>query len=245
MNVSATTLNRFFMMFTVLLAVLLLISPASSSRNDAMTLNLGSAVATSQENQGQRRVLKRSDFSPPVRISRVKTEKGPIKFDEAFIDYDDDWFKGFTVEVINESGKTINYIEIEIIFQQTTKDHKPPAIWTMAYGISPFKQQSAQASLGKVTPIPPGDPGEIELSDHDFGQLKYFLSLAGFPDSIDRLEVRVTALGFVDGTSWRFGQMLKRDPSHPSGWSPPSRKEDETPSPSSSDGSAQNRTAFF
>lgn len=176
--------------------------------------------AVGQQQKEERVIEKRSDFSPPVKITLVKTKKGAVKFEEKFLD-DDEWLKGLTVRLANASGKTVTSINVEMTFSRPENQaQEPPAVWHLFYGFDPlwFKPEEAIPSP-QVKPILPGDTMEITLSDKNFDDLKLFLKEAKYPASVKKIELRVIGIGFSDGTVWN-GRMYRRDPKAPGGWSP-------------------------
>ena len=178
------------------------------------------AETLEQEQSSQRVVHKKSDFSPPVDITLAKTKKGPIKFRDSFLD-GDDWLRGLTVSVANTSSQPVTYIGVEILFKRPAKQSgEPGAVWHLEYGDNPFRYQSEtdMPSL-RVKPVPPGGTVEIQLSDDEFDQIKFFLKEARYPRSVNFIELRITDLGFSDGTAWNAGIINRRDSSSPWGWS--------------------------
>lgn len=171
--------------------------------------------------QGQERIVAtKTDFNPPLKMTLVKTRRGAIEIDKKFSD-DDDWFKGLTVAVKNSSDKPVTYIGIEILFRRPEiQGQTAPAGWDLEYGDNPFRYKTGETiPLIRVKPVLPGDAVVIHLSDSDFDQVKLFLKDAKYPSGINGIELRVTLIGFSDGTAWS-GRMLRRDPNSPGGWSP-------------------------
>jgi len=215
-------------------------------RASAQRKSDGSAESLEQEQSNQRVVHKKSDFSPPVDITLAKTKRGPIKFKESFLD-GDDWLRGLTVSVANASGKTVTFIGVEIFFKRPGEHSgEPGALWHLEYGDDPFRYQSeTDMPALRVKPVPPGGTVEIQLSDNDFDQMKIFLKEAKYPTSVNFIELRITDIGFSDGTAWNAGRMNRRDPKSPWGWSPIKPSGQAQPKVEQLKGSAQNRTADF
>jgi hypothetical protein len=204
-----------------------------------MWLTIPGAAGQPQKEE-ERLIEKRSDFNPPVKITLARTKKRAIKFEEGFLD-DDDWLKGLTVRLANVSGKTVTHIDVEMAFTRPENQaQERTAMWHLEYGFSPlwFKPEET-IPPPQAKPILPGDIVELTLSDKDFDDLKLFLKETKNPASIKKIELRVIAIGFSDGTVWNFGHMYRRDPKAPRGWrliEPEGEK---------SHGSARNRTADF
>ncbi|HKB66790.1 MAG TPA: hypothetical protein VKC61_13120 [Pyrinomonadaceae bacterium] len=199
-------------------------------RTSAQRKTLEQGETSGQEQSEERVVNKKSDFSPPMDITLAKTKKGSIKFNRKFLE-DDDWLRGLTVSVANASGKTVTFIGVEIFFKRPGEHSgEPGALWHLEYGDDPFHYQSEtdMPSL-RVKPVPPGGTVEIQLSDNDFDQMKIFLKEAKYPTSVNFIELRITDIGFSDGTAWNAGRMNRRDSKSPWGWSPINRSPGEDP----------------
>lgn len=199
----------------------------------------------SSANQPQERVIvMKLDFTPPVRITTIKTKKGVIEPDKPYPD-NDDWLKGLTVLLDNESGKNLTYIDVEVLFHRPDNQaYEPPGVWHLEYGEDPFRYTSGEAVPPvRVKPIEHSDTFEIRLSDHDFDQLGVFLRDAKY-SVVRGVEVRVNVIGFSDGTAWN-GRMIRRDPSSPIGWSPIEPPGHEPSQIKQPQGSARKGTADF
>lgn len=190
-----------------------------SFRTSAQRKTLEQGETPGQDQSEERVVNKKSDFSPPMDITLAKTRKGPIKFNRKFLE-DDDWFKGLTVSIANTSGKTVTFISVEISFNRPEKQSEElGALWHLDYGDNPFRYQSESAMPPlRVKPVFPGDTVEISLTDDDLDQLKFFLKEPKYPASIKVIELRITDLGFSDGTAWNAGRINRRDSNSPWGW---------------------------
>jgi hypothetical protein len=157
----------------------------------------------------ERAIRKNTDFNPPVSIKAVKTKGRSVPLDEKFID-EDDWLKGFTVSVRNDSNKTVTHIGIRMVFRRADERTEYPAAWILDYGPDPFFFETAAAVPRSPVPrILPGGELELKLGDEELEDLKKLLRKVGFPDNIHAVEIRVETIGFADGTAW-YGRMLKR-----------------------------------
>lgn len=182
------------------------------------------AVPTSFYQSKERLLRKSSDYNPPVKIVLAKQNKGPIKFGKKF-QAGDDWLKGLAVALANHSGKSVTYVDIEILFVRPENQRLPPAVWHLEYGRSPLRTQFEDvASLLPVKPVLPGDIFEIRLDDSEFEQMQSFLISAQYRDGVDHVQLRANVIGFGDGTAWT-GRMIERDPGSPAGWRPKASRE--------------------
>ena len=229
---------RLILIASLFLTITLLI--VGAFRTSAQRKTDGNAETLEQEESNQRVVHKKSDFSPPVDITVAKTRKGPIKFDGKFLE-DDDWFKGLTVSIANTSGKTVTFISVEISFNRPAEQSEElGAVWHLDYGDNPFRYQSESVMPPlRVKPVSPGDTVEIRLTDDDFDQIKLFLRDAKYPASFKAIELRITDLGFSDGTAWNAGRFNRRDSNSPWGWSPINPSPGKHPKVEQPEGSAQ------
>ncbi len=164
-------------------------------------------------------MVKRSDFSPPIRIGTVKTRRGVIETGRPYLD-DDEWVKGLTVSVANTSGKTITYIGVDVIFRRSEKQgQEPGALWSLNYGVDPFQYSTAEAVPDSpIKPVLPGDTVEISLSEDGFQSLVSFLKSANYFSGTNKAELRLGKIGFSDGTLWMTGRFFMRDSTSSWGW---------------------------
>lgn len=200
---------------------------ASVTQSDPSVIigSMGLAVAPGKQQLRERSIYKRSDFSPPVKITLAKTKnRGSIRFEQKFID-DEDWLKGLTVSLDNSSGKSFIYARIEIKFPPPEGQERAlPAIYPLEYGDNPLSYKTEdEMPPRRVKPVLPGKSLEITLSDDTFNDLEFFLKAAGYIRGTNAVELRITDIGFTDGTVWNLGRILRRDPKSLWGWSPLSR----------------------
>lgn len=245
----ATRSNRFSLAMGLGIVVALGINTSIDSGLVFSTTNippLGMAELAQEGPVQDRIIVKRADFNPPVSITAVKTKKrGTIQPNNRFLD-DDDWIRGLEVHVRNDSTKTVSYVGVELLFRRTRDQEAGlPAGWTFNYGPDPFRYESAESlPASQVAPILPGRTVAMVLSDREYDQIKSFLKDIPFPQS-KRLELRVTKIGFGDGTAWNVGRTYRRDSNGYRGWSPVDEPDNKEPPVVQIRGSARNRTALF
>jgi hypothetical protein len=91
-----------------ILSLLLFDAYKTSAQRKAVDLNAP---------EGKERIIViRTHFNPPIKIGLVKTKGREIKTNKRFLE-DDDWFKELTVGVANDSGKTVTYVGVEVLFR--------------------------------------------------------------------------------------------------------------------------------
>ncbi len=186
-------------------------------------LSMSTTVAQTVSQKADRFLEKRSDFYPPVEIVMAKTKKGGLKINQKFIG-DDEWLKGLTLSVSNNSGNTVTSMIIDLHFPRfEDQNQKLPRIYQLPFteeiwfGQNPFSEQDVLLS-NQPEPIRPGEVREIALSDIQYNNLKETLKKLEFPTSIKSIEVRVSTIGFSDGTVWFGGQIFHRDPNNSGKW---------------------------
>src|SRR6185369_3148195 len=119
--------------------------------------------------QGNERAINiKDDPRSPVKIMNVHTKGRKVESNKPFVD-DDDWLKGLTVDVRNDSDKTITFLQLELFFQGTEPAKKPGASFTLDFGDNPFRYDSAAAVPPlSVKPVSPGEHLEITLTGDRF-----------------------------------------------------------------------------
>jgi hypothetical protein len=122
-------------------------------------------------NEQERVILRKTDFNPPVSIKAVKAKGRRVPVEGRFID-DDDWLRGFTVSVRNESNKQIAHIGIEMLFRPVGNPQQTPAGWFLEYGPNPFHYKSNEAMpLSGVSTVMQTDEIELQLTESQYEDL--------------------------------------------------------------------------
>ena len=114
---------KLVLIVSLLLTITMLVLGAFKTRAQQKTAAL---IAS----QGQDRiVVTKTHLRPPLEIAVVKTQKGQMETDKEFVG-DDDWLRGLTIRLANNSGKTVTFIGMELVFWRT-KEQSPgfPAAW--------------------------------------------------------------------------------------------------------------------
>lgn len=170
---------------------------------------------TSAQNQQHDRMVERKPWRAlePVRIVAVKTKnKENIEIGRAF-DEDDDWLDGFTVTVANNYSKTITAMTISMIFSRDTGDTRPPLAMELHFGPSPIARDYIHRNPNKVIKV--GKSADLRLIPQNYRILKRDFEQAGYPNSINRVELVIREVGFEDGSVFDSGTFYLQDPANP------------------------------
>ena len=198
--------RRFTLLKALLLLAIFTIAPVAFCFKTAQQKNTNGISG-----EHHRIVVTRTSLNPPLKIKLIKNWRGTVERDKSFLDRDD-WLRGLSVRLLNDSGKTVTFLSVELVFRRAEDQQAaPPAVWSLRYGLDPFNYDEDPAPLPEYSPILPGRDLEVFLTDQQYGELKKFLKMAEFPDPIKKLEMRVMKIGFNDGTAWNTGHMLRRD----------------------------------
>ena len=164
-----------------------------------------------------RTITIKGDRRSPLKIRTIRTKGKQVEPDKEIFDIDD-WLKQLTVEMRNDSGKTVSFVQVELFFPRLDPDAKQPgSSFTLDFGDNPFAFDNAAAMPPiRVKPLSPGEHLEITLTDADFTRLNAFLIDTGLLVT-SKVDIRVNLIGFSDGTAWS-GQMVQRRPT--GGWMP-------------------------
>ncbi len=175
------------------------------------TVWLVNSGAASQ--QQQRTVVRKPWPLEPVRVVAAKTKhKENIEIGRAF-DEEDDWLDGFTVTVVNNYDTTVTAMTVEMIFRREPGDTRPPVAKELHFGPSPSGPEYSRRNPNKVIKV--RKTAELSLSPEDYKNLKRDLEQQGYPNSIKRVELEVTEVGFEDGSVIRSGKLFLPDPKNP------------------------------
>jgi hypothetical protein len=160
------------------------------------------------EGQAQGKVIEQTRFkgAPVVELVEEKTAKLKVALGEKF-NNGDDWLQGFTFKFKNVSSKPINYVEIWLDFPETKATGNIMA-FPLKYGQSPWLQPAAS----DTNPIMPGDMVDVPISDAVYTSLRRFIEKRHAVKSLNKVQLRISFVGFTDGTAWDGGQIVRPDP---------------------------------
>ena len=166
--------------------------------------------------QGQDRSIRKLKLpKEPVAISAVKNKTKRLKLDEKFLD-DDDWLQGFTVTLVNTSGKNITSLSVELTFLRPAGHEtsgEPPLGYPMRFNPSPFHPEYAMRDRSRV--IRPGESIDLVLREDEYEGIKRFLEELKYPRGAQRVEIMIHTVGFEDGTAWAAGTKFHPDADKP------------------------------
>lgn len=137
--------------------------------------------------EGGDTVLERADeFGPPVEITLTKSDIGIIKPGKKF-SAGEDWFKGLTVSVRNDSDRPITHLSLRLRFprpkgQEVALDF----VESLEYGESPIPGADGIVPTNTARPVMPGESVELRLSDEDFYGVSEQLRASKYPSSIKK-----------------------------------------------------------
>ncbi len=181
-----------------------------------LLLPVAGITQSSQEQniKGKERVIvKYQKPRYPLKITMVITKKGVVETGKSFID-DDDWLKGLTMKVGNESGKTAIYIAVNLLFLRSEEQkEKPPFSYSIGYG-KPSKWKNVPGPADGSRPVLPGDTVEVSINDAHYREIRSNLEMAGYSGSVKKIRVRVEEVHFDDDTVWA-GAWFGPDPKNP------------------------------
>jgi hypothetical protein len=167
----------------------------------------------SEENlQESKRILRKGgDFTPPVTITSIKTHLGEIETDTPFA-ANNDWFKGLSITMRNDSDKPVTYIKVSTLFPTPeNKKEDPDLVIPLVYGVNPLPNKYGDFHNGLAESIKPGESVEIKISDYDYEDIKQLLKKSSYPMDIKKIKVYVTTVGFNDETIWMGDRIYKID----------------------------------
>jgi hypothetical protein len=155
--------------------------------------------------------------NPPVRIMLIRVNNQPIDFvnSRAGLVENDDWLRGFSIEIENVSPFPINYLEMELAIPKDANTMQKNAADILAYGTFPSLPGQPPRVNPSQPPIPPG--GRLKLSVN-YESLLRLLDSAGLQGSVLHVIVRTGTAIFPDGTMWSKGGIFRRDPNDPRKW---------------------------
>lgn len=152
-----------------------------------------------------RKLEKKEDLKPPIRITLIRSRIGVIDTDKAF-SADEDWLKGLKVKLQNCGTEPVTYIELRLRIPRTNEQKEKGEVdllFHLHYGTDPFV-----VSNGSVQAIAKDEEVELELSDDTYHVLR---SSPRFPAKLNKIEISVSMLKFIDGTFWIAGEKTQAE----------------------------------
>lgn len=129
---------------------------------------------------------------------------------------DDDWLRGLTLRLKNKSDKSIVYAEIRVYVPTSETEDQPVAL-SLRYGVLPEAQGARSNSLPLVAQ---GNHMTVTLLDEEYELGKNLVREKRGNSTYNHAEIRVGMVVFDDGTAWRNGFRIHRDPNDPGRWVP-------------------------
>jgi hypothetical protein len=174
--------------------------------------------------QPDRLIEQKSAPNEPLKIVAVANKRAKLKIGAKFRD-DEEWLKGFTLEVRNSHAKSIKFVSIELLFPRRQGQTEPPVSTTLTYGEDPAGPLGSSAETKLLLP---GESVNLRLTDTQHQNLCVILRNEKYDESIGQVRLRLEEVLFGDGTKWLAGMFFRRDGLNPDQWVP---IEDTTPKP--------------
>lgn len=172
-------------------------------------------LSVSAQPQGAVRTLDKVTFkNEPVEIAeaRVGNQSG-IRLGQSFLG-NDDWVSDLGFKIKNISSKHIVRVELELEFPEI-KVNDTAFVLPVPYGHVP---DLPEASIKNEPPVGPNDTLQMSIDSDTYSELKRQVTEGGRTLGVTKARVRVAMIIFADGTAWRNGFFLNRDPNNPRRW---------------------------
>ena len=150
----------------------------------------------------------------PVWIAGLKNKRKQFRPWDKFVD-GEDWLDGFTVTVLNISGKAITSLHVAIRFPRPEGhegSERPPLSYSLRWGPDPFTPEYQSRDKSKV--VKPKEKLDLVLEGEHYEAVRHLLKELKY-QSVERIELMVLGAGFEDGTVWFGGSKFRPDPEHP------------------------------
>ena len=100
-----------------------------------------------------------------------------------------------------------------MIFRREKGDTRPPLAKELHFGPSPSGPEYSRRDPAKFIQV--SKTAKLSLSAENYKSLKHDLAQQGYPNSIKRVELEITEVGFEDGSVIRSGKLFLPDPKNP------------------------------
>lgn len=179
----------------------------------SLIISAMSFSASGQTQQQKRTVIKKPWRVEPVSVVAIKTRNNEnIETGREFED-DDNWLDGFTITVANNYDKAVTALTIEMVFRREHSDTRPPFAHVLRFGPSPNTREYLRRDPNKVINV--GKTVDFQISAENYKGLRHDLEQTGYSDSIKRVELVITEVGFEDGSMLYSGKLYLQDSAYP------------------------------
>ena len=166
-----------------------------------------SVAAQSQERV--RTLEKITGKNEPVEIE-AKVGTKSVRLGQGFM-ADNDWLSGLSFKVKNISAKPIVRVQLELKFPEVTFN-SAAFVLPIPYGQVPGLEDSGPKEEG---PVGPNEIVEMAVGRNIIGEIKRILTDNGPTFGVTKVRLQISMIIFEDGTAWRNGFNLNRDPNNP------------------------------
>ncbi len=148
----------------------------------------------------------------PVKIVDLTIENKNVASGQRFFD-SQQWYKELKINIQNDSGKTIRYIDFGMLFRASAdKKDDIPLHFLARYG---DRKNALREDINKIA-IKPTGKGEIysvPMSAIDSEVLASFIAQHGI--NRRHLQIQIEEIVFDDGSVWSIGSWYRIDPDNP------------------------------
>ena len=173
-----------------------------------------SSTAVAQIKSG-RTITKAIIPHEPVKIIEARVGGETIDIGSKFAG-DEDWLNGIRFKVKNMSGKTIEYLEINLYIPESVTDSYPFMI-PVTFGKWPSASNNPNVTM-VADKLQEGNEVEVAFSEEYYKHIRQIFARTGICKPISEVELRIGMTIFDDGTAWSEGKQLRRDADNPDNW---------------------------
>ena len=162
----------------------------------------------------ERKLVKSNWKREPVKINELRVKGSIAEFGRAFREPDDDWLKGFSLNVTNTSNKDIVYVEVSLTLfgeEERLTPSRTPTSYPVFYG-SP---EGIFDGSTKAHAIRPNESVDVSFTDEEYDKFKEYLLDSDYPARFRHVTVQLDTVVFADGTLWYKSYYFYRDPKNP------------------------------
>lgn len=175
----------------------------------------GAGYIFSQSQPQHKMVDERGWPNQPVKILGLKKPGERVKLSEEF-DNGEDWLRGVSLEVKNNSERAIVYAEVDLVFYETKATGNPMSS-SLRFGRRPWRADD----ISKIPfRLEPGANADLPITDESYEKLKRFLARRQSISSLNRVTLRLSLVIFDDGQAWGAGNFRCPDPNQPGTYHP-------------------------
>ncbi|MEW6737589.1 MAG: hypothetical protein AB1489_40280 [Acidobacteriota bacterium] len=151
----------------------------------------------------------------PSKLQRHEFKNEPVRIIKESVGEGEEWLRSITIEVENISGRSIYFLQIDLVIEGLKED---PLALPLTYG--GYKSQNSIVARsfwrkpvdGDVEPIPPNGRVQLQLSQAMYDSMVSIVQPTNPLPKINQVTIVIRHANYGDGSGWDSGLLYSPQP---------------------------------